>query len=136
MPYPTSITRPLVRLFDWYRRPGAGVRTTTDCTVLGVLPGCRPDRDRAGATQARGTTTLHRTVQPEHTGPNTRVFSPTALGVGTDTTDVLALLIDEGRTPATPREVRAAFRALHGHRPSTAEANAACTSVASFGLLA
>ncbi|MEY8566204.1 hypothetical protein AALF15_06490 [Corynebacteriaceae bacterium 7-707] len=133
MQYPTSITRPLVRLFDWYRRPGTGVHSATDSTVLGVLPGTRSTQ-AAQAPQA--TITLRRDVRPEHTGPNIRVFSPADLGAGTDAVDVVGLLVDEGRTPATPQEVRAAFRSLTGRRPTTAEATAACTAVAAFGLLA
>ncbi|MDN5582064.1 MAG: hypothetical protein ACTH2Y_02615 [Corynebacterium sp.] len=123
MPSTTSITRRLVSLFDWYRRPSSGDQAFIDNTVLGVLPGSC-------------TMTLPRTVRREDTGPNTRVFSPSDLGVGTGSTDVLALLIDEGRTPATPREVRYTFRALEGRHPTDAEASAACSYVASFGLLA
>ncbi|WP_420099303.1 hypothetical protein [Corynebacterium sp.] len=148
MPYPMSVTRPLARLLDWYRRPGDGVHPATDSTVLGVLPGTCPERGARGTVGSRqtqpprDTMTLPRTVRPEHTDPATRVFSPASLGiVGTDgtaghTPDVLALLIDEGRTPATPHDVRTAFRALQGRRPSAAESAAACTTVASFGLLA
>jgi hypothetical protein len=136
MSYPTSITRPLARLFDWYRRPGTGVRSATDSTVLGVLPGTRATRDRHNTARPHGTLTLRKVVRPEHTGPNRRVFSPADLGVGTGTVDVVAYLVDQGRTPATPQEVRAAFHSLTGRYPSSAESTAACTTAATFGLLA
>ena len=49
---------------------------------------------------------------------------------------MLAALIDEGRTPATPQEVRAAFRTLHHRFPTPLEAARARSLVESFGLLA
>jgi hypothetical protein len=107
------VSNPLHRILDWYRDPERGLYSSTDRTVLGTLAPVRPE-----------TTEANRTVFHAD-----RVDGPAHL-------DVLAALIDEGRTPATPQEVRAAFRTLHHRFPTPLEAARARSLVESFGLLA
>jgi hypothetical protein len=107
------VSNPLHRILDWYRDPERGLYSSTDRTVLGTLAPVRPE-----------TTEVNRTVFHAD-----RSDGPAYL-------DVLAALIDEGRTPATPQEVRAAFRSLNHRFPTPLEAARARSLVASFGLLA
>lgn len=107
------MNNPLNRILDWYRDPERGLYSSTDCTVLGTLAPVRPE-----------------TVEPDRIVFHAdRADSPAYL-------DVLAALLDEGRTPATPQEVRAAFRTLNNRFPTPLEAARTRCLVESFGLLA
>lgn len=52
MSYTSALTRPFVRLYDWYRRPDPFIHAVTGCTVLDVLPASR-DRDTCAAVISR-----------------------------------------------------------------------------------
>lgn len=121
------MNNPLSRFVEWYRRPGTGMNNTTDRTALGVL---------SDATLPTGAPAGTLTVVPEHTGPNSRIFPTADLRDDAGRPDVLALLVDEGRTPATPREVRRAFQSLEGRAPTQEESTRICAEVDTFGLLA